>query len=199
VGADLKAHGRGRLSEADRREYVEAAQRANRLLQTFHRPTIAAVNGHAIGAGLEIALSCDFMIVAREAKLRFPEVSLGTFVGGGITCTLPRRVGLATARELILLCPMLSGEDACRIGLANRCVPGNRVLDEALEMAETLARMAPISMQYARALLNEAWLADTAAAMDREAEALTECMGTHDWLEGIRAFEEKREPRFRGE
>ncbi len=199
VGADLKAHGEGTLDPEKRREYVEAAQRASLAIQDFSRPTVAAVNGHAIGAGLEIALSCDFVVVAAAAKLRFPEVSLGTFVGGGATYTLSRRVGLPRARELILLCPMFSGEEAVEMGLAYRCVAAQDVADEARDLAARLARMAPISMKHAKRLLYRGWYTDPTSAMALEAEALIECMGTRDWIEGIRAFEEKREPRFRGE
>lgn len=100
VGADLKSHGDAPPDSAWRQEYVAAAQEAARRLQRFPTPTIAAVNGHAIGAGLELALSCDFVVVSDGAKLRFPEMSLGTFVGGGVTYTLSRRVGVARAREL---------------------------------------------------------------------------------------------------
>jgi enoyl-CoA hydratase len=111
VGADLKSHGKAPPDAAWRQEYVEAAQEAARRLQRFPTPTIAAVNGHAIGAGLDLALSCDFVVVSDSAKLRFPEMSLGTFVGGGLTYTLSRRVGLARARELVLLCPMFGGPE----------------------------------------------------------------------------------------
>jgi enoyl-CoA hydratase len=199
VGADLKAHGEGPLDPASRREYVDAAQEAARRLREFPVPTIAAVNGHAIGAGLELALSCDFVVVSETAKLRFPEVSLGTFVGGGVTFTLSRRVGLTRARELMLLCPMFSGEEAAEWELANRCVSGDRVLQEARELAIQLASMAPIPVRHAKRLLRSGWSAHPEEATAAEAEALIECMASADWLEGIRAFEEEREPRFRGE
>ena len=198
VGADLKLHGDAPPDPAWRQEYVAAAQEAARRLQRFPTPTIAAVNGHAIGAGLELALSCDFVVVSDGAKLRFPEMSLGTFVGGGVTYTLSRRVGVARARELVLLCPMFGGQEAVGMGLATRCVPAGLVLAEAQEIARRLASMAPVSMAHATRLLRESFTADPAEAMAREAEALLECMGTADWIEGIRAFEEKREPRFRG-
>ncbi len=198
VGADLKSHGERPPDPAWREEYVGAAQDAARRLQRFPRPTIAALNGHAIGAGLELALSCDFVVVSPDGKLRFPEMSLGTFVGGGVTYTLSRRVGLARARELILLCPMFTGEEAVEMGLANRCVPTDRVLREARDMAERVASMAPLSIAHATRLLRESFRAEPEDAMAREAEALLECMATADWIEGVRAFEEKREPRFRG-
>ena len=109
VGADLKAHGEGEMNTDARRAYVARAQQVCRRIQNLPKPTIAAVNGHAIGAGLEIALSCDFVIVAEEAKLGLPELALGTFVGGGVSYTLAERVGLARARELILSAARFTG------------------------------------------------------------------------------------------
>ncbi|MEE9470776.1 MAG: enoyl-CoA hydratase/isomerase family protein [Gemmatimonadota bacterium] len=198
VGADLKSHGVAPSDAAWRREYVAVAQEAARRLQRFPTPTIAAVNGHAIGAGLELALSCDFVVVSKGAKLRFPEMSLGTFVGGGVTYTLSRRVGVARARELVLLCPMFGGQEALEMGLASRCVSADLVLAEAQEIAQRLASMAPLSIARATQLLREGFAADPEEAMAQEAEALLECMDSPDWIEGIRAFEEKRQPRFRG-
>lgn len=200
VGADLKAYdGRGRPTAPARRRYVRAGQQANRLLQACPRPVIAAVNGHAVGAGLELALSADLIVVAREAKLRFPEVGLGTFIGGGVTYTLPQRVGLARAKELILLGRFFHGADAVALGLANRAVPGDEVLDTALALAAELARKAPLSVRLAKRLLNGAADRPSDATLAAEADALLECMETRDWEEGVAAFAEDREPRFTGE
>lgn len=199
VGADLKAHGEGPPEPGEREAYVRAAQRVNWLIQTLSRPVVAAVNGHAIGGGLEMALSSDFMIVAREAKLRFPEVSIGTFVGGGVVYTLTQRVGLLKARELILVGDFFTGEDAAAMGIANRAVPAADVLTESLALARDLAAKAPIPMAHAKRLLNGAPGLSRRRLMELEAEALLDCMGTRDWHEGIAAFHEKREPRFTGE
>ncbi len=198
VGADLKAHGSGELTDADRRKYVTAGQQAARLIQNCSRPVVAAVNGHAIGAGLEMALSADFIIAASEAKLRFPEISLGTFVGGGAIYTLTQRVGLARAKELIMLGDFFNGADAVAFGLANQSAPADQVLTRALEIAARLAQKAPVSLSFAKRLLNRAGFLDPETAMDLEAEALIACMRTDDWEEGIRAFAEKRDPNFRG-
>ncbi len=102
AGADMKAYGDREPEPEERQEYVRMGQHVNRQLQTIPKPIVAAVNGHAIGAGQELALSCDFIIVAEAAKLRFPELALSTFVGGGAAYTLRRRVGLARAKELQL-------------------------------------------------------------------------------------------------
>lgn len=198
VGADLKAHGEGRASEAERREYVEAAQEVNRRLQTFPVPVVAAVNGHAIGAGLELALSADFAVVAEDAKLRLPEVALGTFVGGGLTYTLVERVGALKARELVLLGRFFRGSEAAEMGLVNRALPAGAVLEAARDLADELAAKAPIPLRLAKDLLGRAPRLERREALELEAEALLRCMETEDWEEGVRAFHEDREPRFTG-
>jgi enoyl-CoA hydratase len=198
VGADLKAHGEGEPDRDFRRSYVAAAHEANLAVQEAPVPVVAAVNGHAVGAGLELALSADLMVVAREAKLRLPELALGTFVGGGVTQTLAARVGGARARRILLLAPFLSGAEAAGIGLADEAVPAEEVLTRALALAEEVAAMAPVSVRLARELLRKAPHLDRHQVMEAEAEALLRCMETRDWREGIRAFEEKRPPSFQG-
>ncbi len=198
VGADLKAHGSKDLTDDERAEYVRAGQDAHRALQTLPKPTVAAVNGHAIGAGLELALSCDFIVVAEDAKLRLPEIGLGTFVGGGTVFTLAQRVGLAKAKELVMLGEFFNGQEAATMGLANAAVPAHRVLQEGIALAEKLAEKAPIPMSLAKELLHRAQRLDYETAMEVEGEGLLRCMGTEDWKEGISAFHEKRPPRFRG-
>lgn len=199
VGADLKAHESGELTATERRAYVERGQRVNRALQRFPKPIVAAVNGHAIGAGLELALSCDFIVAAENAKLRFPELGLGTFIGGGAVYTLAQRVGVAKAKELLMLGEFILGHKAEALGLVNRCVADSDVGDAAVTIGRTLASKAPASLARAKELLDAASYLDHDRALEREAEALLDCMGTRDWAEGVRAFNEKRDPKFTGE
>lgn len=199
VGADLKAHGEGPPSGEQRRAYVETAQRVNLRIQSGPLPVVAAVNGHAIGAGLELALSADLMLVAEDAKLRFPEVALGTFVGGGVSYTLAERVGILKARELLYFGDFLLGREAEEIGLANRALPRGQVPSTALEWADRLSRHAPRSLAAAKRLVGPAGTIPREEALAREGEALLEIFGTRDWAEGVAAFHEERPPRYTGE
>jgi enoyl-CoA hydratase len=198
VGADLKAHAGEEPTRGDRKRYVRIAQRANRELQRCTRPVIAAVNGHAVGAGMELALSCDLIVVAEEARLRFPELALGTFVGGGVTYTLPRRIGMARASELLLLGDFFTARDALQMGLVNRVVKATEVLEMAQQLAGRVAGRAPLSVRHAKALLHTAHRFGRATALGREERALLACMDTEDWREGVRAFHERREPEYHG-
>lgn len=198
VGADLKSHAESSREADAREQYVDLAQSANRALQRARSPVVAAVNGHAVGAGLELALSADFIVAAREAKLRLPEVGLGTFFGGGVTARLPARVGIGQARALMLLGRFVTGEEAERMGLADEAWPADDVLRRALDLAAELADKAPIPMRLARGLLARASELTDDELLEAEAEALLECMDTQDWREGVRAFAEKRAPTFEG-
>ncbi len=198
AGADLKEHRDRELTPAERSRYIEVAQRANHLMQTMGTPVVAAVNGHAIGAGLELALSADFAIVAAGAKLRLPEVALGTFVGGGVVYTLSDRVGTLKAREIIHLGDFFSGSEAAAMGVVNRAVPADEVMPEAERLARRLTRRAPIPLAAAKRLIGPAAALSREEAMERERTALEEVFGTEDWREGLAAFHEGRRPDFRG-
>lgn len=199
VGADLKAHGQGPPTGADRRRYVATAQEVNRRIQLGSTPVVAAVNGHAVGGGLELALSADFMVVAEEAKLRFPEVALGTFVGGGTVYTLTERVGTLKARELLYLGDFFRGREAAEMGVAWKAVPAEEVLAVARALAGRLAERAPRSLAWAKRLVGPAGTMSRSRALALEGRALAEVFGTRDWKEGVEAFHEKRPPRFTGE
>jgi enoyl-CoA hydratase len=198
VGADLKAHDGAEPTPEERRDYVRQGQQTNRALQRSSLPVVAAVNGHAVGAGLELALSADLLVVAREAKLRLPEMALGTFIGGGVSYTLPQRVGMARARELLMLGRFFTPDEALEMGLANEVVPAAEVRQRGLELAGEVAARAPRSIRLLKGLLADASHLSPEELLQREEEALLACMGTEDWREGIRAFHEKREPRFTG-
>ena len=198
AGADLKAHRDSPPSPEKRRRYIDAAQRANHLIQTIGTPVVAAVNGHAIGAGLELALSADLAIVAEDAKLRLPEVALGTFVGGGVVYTLAERIGVLKAREIIFLGDFFSGAEAVEWGVLGAAFPADEVLPEAMRLAHRLARRAPIPLAAAKRLIGPAGRLSREEALERERAALEEIFGTADWREGLAAFHEKRAPSYKG-
>jgi enoyl-CoA hydratase len=198
AGADLKAHAQGPPEPRERAQYVRLAQRVNRRLQLGPLPVVAAVNGAAVGAGLELALSADFMVVAEDARLRLPEVALGTFVGGGVVYTLADRVGVLKAREIIYFGDFLSGREAAAMGMANRAVAGERVLEVARDDAHRLTERAPLSLAAAKRLIGPAGTVSRRRALREEARILTELFGTEDWAEGVAAFREGRPPRYEG-
>ena len=198
AGADLKEHRDAPPSREERRRYIDAGQRACHLIQTLGTPVVAAMNGHAIGAGLEIALSADVAIVAEEARLRLPEVALGTFVGGGAVYTVAERVGALKAREIIFLGDFFSGADAAAMGLVNLAVPAPEVLRVATRWAERLARLAPIPLAAAKRLIGSAPDMSREEAMAQEAAVLDTIFDTEDWVEGLAAFHAKRRPDFKG-
>jgi enoyl-CoA hydratase len=198
VGADLKEHKAGRTA-FDRRQYLLGEQIVCKRLMTLKRPVVAAVNGFALGAGAELAIASDFLLMAESAQIGLPEISIGNFLGGGVTVLLPRLVGLAKARELAFLGERIKGEEAVRIGLANRSFPDEGFIDAAREFANRVATKAPFSMQLAKEQLNFAAESTMDAALRAELEGMVFVGTTRDWQEGVDAFAEKRAPVFMGE
>jgi len=198
VGADLKAHKVGRTA-FERRQYLQGEQTVCKRLLQLKRPVVAAVNGYALGAGAELAIASDFLLMAENAQIGLPEISLGTFLGGGVTALLPRLVGLAKARELVFLGERIKGAEAVRIGLANRSFPDAGFLDAARAFARRVAGKAPIAMQLAKEQLNFAAERTLDAVLAAELEGMTFVATTKDWQEGVDAFGEKRAPVFKGE
>ena len=198
VGADLKEHKAGRTSAA-RRQYLQGEQTVCKRLLQFPLPVVAAVNGYALGAGAELAIASDFLLMAESAQIGLPEISLGNFLGGGITALLPRLVGLAKARELVFLGERIDGAEAARIGLANRVLADAGFVDTAREFAKRLGSKAPISMRLAKEQLNFAPERTLDAVLAAELDGMMFVATTKDWQEGVDAFAEKRAPVFRGE
>lgn len=162
------------------------------------KPVVAAVNGFALGAGAEMAIASDFILMSESAQIGLPEVSIGTFLGGGVTYLLPRLVGLAKARELVFLGERIKGEEAVRIGLANHVSPMPAFSTRRVNSPARIAGKAPLSMQLAKEQLNMAAERTLDAALTAELEGMTFVGSTQDWQEGIDAFAEKRLPVFKG-
>jgi enoyl-CoA hydratase len=162
-------------------------------------PTIAAVRGLALGGGLELAMSCDLMIVADDARLGQPEINLGVIPGAGGTQRLTRAVGKTLATEMILLGREISGREAEQHGLANRSVPSERVLPVALELARRLAQQAPHAVRAAKRAIAQAFEQSLHAALLDERQAFYSLLQTEDAREGVAAFLDKRKPIWRSQ
>ncbi len=160
-------------------------------------PTIAAIQGAALGAGLCVALACDLRIAARDAKLGLNFTRLGIHPGMGATWTLPRLVGPARAAEILFTGRIFDGAEAERIGLVNRAVPGAEVRSAALELAREVAAAAPLAVRGAKRSLARSPSASLAEQLETEAAAQALDYESRDLLEGLAAARERREPRFR--
>ena len=166
-------------------------------LEELDVPVVAALNGVALGGGLELALACDLIVASERARLGQPEINLGLIPGFGGTQRLALRIGLARTRELVYLGHMITAEESYRIGLVNRVVPADRLRAEAAELGATLAAKAPVAMRQAkRATAFSA--AGLAAGCRYEIEAFGLTFATEDRSEGLRAFREKRAPVWKG-
>jgi enoyl-CoA hydratase len=194
-GADLKD-----LHHRRARQVLEAS--LNHLLSridAFPKPTIASLNGHALGGGLELALACDFRIAASGARLGFPEVGLGILPGAGGTQRLPRLVGLGRAKELVLTADLIEADAALAIGLVNRVVAQEELAAATRELAGKLASRAPLALRLAKAALNLSARVPLDAGLAFEVVSQSLLFESKDKREGISAFLEKRKPQFQGE
>jgi methylglutaconyl-CoA hydratase len=197
AGADLKE--RLGMSADEVRALLRRYRSAFAWLEHHPRPVIAALNGVALGGGLELALLCDLRVAAPHALLGLPETSLGIVPGAGGTQRLPRLVGEARAKELILLGRRVGAEEALQIGLINRvCSPGADVLEDTLAWIAPILGGAPIAQAAALEAIDVALGVPLATGLDRELELYERCLASEDRREALRAFSEKRAPRFSG-
>ncbi len=192
AGADIKAM--AEMSRGEAFAWGRLGHETASLLETMPKPAIAAINGFALGGGCELALACDVRYASASARLGQPEVSIGIIPGWGGTQRLPRVVGIGPAKELILTGRLVDAEEALRIGLVNAVFPPEELLDKALELARTLAAKSPLVLAAIKETTARTFYSDLGA----EAEAFAGLFGSEDRQEGMRAFIEKREPRFTG-
>ena len=194
AGADIKYM--SGLGVEDAIVWGALGHEVGRLLETMAKPTIAAVNGFALGGGCELALACDIRYASSNAKLGQPEVNLGIIPGWGGTQRLARVCGLGVAKELIFTGRTVDADEALRIGLVNGV--HDPVLDRARETAQLLATKSPIALRVMKRLANRALGGDHGANLKAESESFGELFSSDDAKEGLAAFVEKREPRFTG-
>ncbi|HET9930374.1 MAG TPA: enoyl-CoA hydratase-related protein [Polyangiaceae bacterium] len=196
AGADLKE--RVGLNEADVLELLHLFRRAFAWLDRLPVPSVAAINGVALGGGLELALACDLRVAHESALLGLPETSLAIIPGAGGTQRLPRIVGRAKATELILLGRRLNAAEALEIGLVHRVVPANAdFIAATLEYVEPIVSGAPIAQRAAIQALRASEL-PLSEGLAAELDAYESCLYSEDRREALRAFQEKRKPRFQG-
>lgn len=196
AGGDLKERN-GMTDDDWRRQHALFEQMVKAQLEC-PIPIIAAVNGAAFAGGLEIVLGCDFAYAAPGARFALTEVTLGIIPGAAGTQNLPRAVGLRRAKEIVLTGRPFTAEEALAWGAINRICPEGRLMDEAMDTARTIAGNAPVSVRQAKKSLNASAQMDLKNGYDFEIEAYNRTVGTEDRYEGIRAFNEKRKPVYKG-
>jgi enoyl-CoA hydratase/carnithine racemase len=193
------AHFEREWNPAEFRVHSHRLSAAFDAIEAMDKPVIAAINGAATGAGLQLAMACDLRIAAESAKLGFREHLLGLIPGHGGATRLVKLIGLSRAKELYFHGDLVPAAEAERLGLLNGVVPDEALLPEVRERARRLARRAPASLGLTKKLLNAAADADRRAGIQLESLAQSVALKTADHREGVRAFREKRRPEFRGE
>ena len=196
AGADIAEM--NEMSPLEAKRLSELSHEAMELLDRSLVPTIAAVNGFALGGGCEIALACDIRIAAENALFGFPEVTLGILPGMGGTQRLPRLVGPGIAKEMIFSGRRIEAEEARTFNLVNRVVPEGEALNAARELAEEIAANGPVAVRHVKAAVNKAFDVDLASGLEYEADQFALLFGTEDAREGMGAFVERREAEFKG-
>ncbi|WP_442599100.1 enoyl-CoA hydratase-related protein [Neobacillus sp. D3-1R] len=196
VGADLKER-KSLTNEEVKRNLFKINEVFNAIDQ-LPQPTIALINGYAFGGGMELALACDFRIVAEKTLLGLTETSLAIIPGAGGTQRLPRLIGQAKALELILTARRVPSEEALQFGLVNRVVPIEELLSSALDWANMILQNGPVGVQQAKFAIKQGMNTDLATGLQIERKAYEVTIPTEDRIEALQAFSEKRKPVFKG-
>lgn len=196
AGADIRAM--SVMDPIEAKRFSEIGHAAMALLDRSPVPTIAAVNGFALGGGCEVALACDVRIAAENATFGFPEVGLGILPGMGGTQRLPRLIGPALAKELIFTGRRIGADEARELGLVNRVVGQGEALSAAKELAAEISANGPLAVRHAKAAANRALDVDLVSGLEYEADQFALLFATEDAREGMTAFGERRKPKFEG-
>jgi len=167
-------------------------------IENLHVPVIGAVNGYALGGGLELALACSIRICSEKAQFGAPEVKLGIIPGDGGTQRLPRLVGQGRAMEMIITGDFIDAQEAYRIGLANKVFPPEKLMEKAMELAQKIASRPPLAVRYAKEAVNRSQEGDSASGFALESYLHALSCTTEDKKEGVAAFLEKRKGKFKG-
>jgi enoyl-CoA hydratase/carnithine racemase len=197
AGADLKE--RARMGADEVHAFHAGLKGALLAMERSPQPFVAALNGAALGGGLELALACDLRVAAEGAEMGLPEVSLGIIPGAGGTARLPRMIGVARAKDLILTGRRVGAAEALAMGLVARIAPSARLAAEALALAEQVARNAPVSLRQAKRAVDDGFHLPLEEALALENRLYQDCLRSKDRDEALRAFAEKRPPVFTGD
>lgn len=184
------------LSEEEGRNFGLLGNKVFRRLEKLDKPVIAAISGFALGGGCELAMACDIRIASEKAKFAQPEAGLGITPGFGGTQRLPRLVGEGKAKELIYTCATIKADEALSIGLVNKVVPLESLMDEAKAMASLIMANAPIAVKLCKDAINRGMQVDIDKAVEIEAGDFGKCFATEDQKEGMTAFMERRAKNF---
>ena len=195
AGADIGEQ--NALDVASARKFSQFGSSIFRRIEKLEIPTIAAVNGFCLGGGCELAMSFDIILASEKAKFGQPEVGLGITPGFSGTQRLPRRVGVAKAKELLFSGRMITAAEAERIGLVNGVYPAGELMNAALEMARSFTKNAPVAIKYVKASVDRGMQMDIDGGIALENELYAMCFATEDCKEGLTAFLEKRPAVFR--
>ena len=196
VGLDLKSV-RG-ISAVDGMNLSLLGQKLTKKIEELRKPVIAAINGYALGGGLEMAMSCDLRIASENARMGQTELNVGLIPGWGGTQRLPRLVGRAMAKELIFTGKMIDAQTAKQLGLLNEVVPPDELKSAVKKFAAELIAKPPVGLQLAKQLINSSIETDLTKGLIQEAQAFGVLASTEDFDEGVAAFVEKRKPKFKG-
>lgn len=197
AGADIKE-----MQDLTSEEALKLSQRGQALMnriETLKVPTIAAVNGFALGGGFELALACDFIVASEKARFGLPEVSLGLIPGYGGTQRLARSIGKSKARLVTLTGDNFSAAEAFALGIVVKVIPASQLMAECLQIAQKIASRGPVALSLAKRAIHEGDDLSQYEGMKLEAELFAEVFKSSDCREGIRAFLDKRSPQFKGE
>src|SRR6056297_1191026 len=197
AGADIGEMKNKDLIEG--KKFAQLGHKVFRKIELLEKPVIAAVNGYALGGGCELAMSCDIRIAGEKAKFGQPEVGLGITPGFGGTQRLSRLVGPAKAKEIIFTTDIIDSKEAEKIGLVNKIVPQEDLINQAEEMAAKIAKQGQIAVRYSKNAINRGIETDIETGMDIERNLFSLCFTTEDQKEGMKAFTEKREAEFKNE
>ncbi|CAG0952739.1 MAG: enoyl-CoA hydratase-related protein [Candidatus Methanoperedens sp.] len=194
AGANIKEM--KEFNPVEAKTFSDFGNRLFNQVENLEKPIIAAISGYAFGGGCELALACDIRISSADAKFGQPEVNLGLIPGFGATRRLPRLVGIGKAKEMILTGRTIDSKEAEAIGLVNKVVQEEELMEKSLEVANIIAQKGPVAVKLAKKLINENQ--EIKEGLEREIVSFSECFNTRDHREGINAFLEKRKPVFKG-